>query len=247
MEEANSHCFNSTTTLLSKLLNDSIHLLSNMTNYACLSQEKVKKINKNSNDYDFQLKLHVVKNYYPIIFILGLITNLVTCMAMIKKFKADMRANNRMQTFSFCLSLLCFWDLNLFLFSCLNEYTSTVFNFSIREISKHYYDFKMWGNILKSKITFYFQGLFSCKFSVFFCFTLGAFVSHLHAFIAFDRWYAAIKPLRYKERQLERNQWQILALAIYCVVINLPYAYFTELKIKKKTSICTMQQSVSIK
>jgi hypothetical protein len=137
MKEANSDCFNSTSTLLSKLLNDSIHLLPNMTNYACISQEKAKKIIKNSNDYDFQLKLHVVKNYYPIIFILGLITNSVTCLAMIKKFKADMRANNRMQTFSFCLSLLCFCDLSLFFLSCLNEYTTTVFNFSIRETSKH--------------------------------------------------------------------------------------------------------------
>ena len=139
MKEANSDCFNSTKTLLSKLLNNSIHLLQNMTNSACISQEKVKKINKNSNDYDPQLKLHVVTNYYPIMFILGLIINSITCLAMIKKFKADMRANNRMQTFSFCLSLLCFCDLNLFLFSCLNEYTTTVFNFSIRETSKHFY------------------------------------------------------------------------------------------------------------
>ena len=41
-----------------------------------------------------------------------------------------------------------------------------------------------------------------------------------------DRWYAATRPIQYKQKQMTRAQSQIVMLFIFCVVICLPSFYF---------------------
>ena len=48
----------------------------------------------------------------------------------------------------------------------------------------------------------------------------------MYAFIAIDRWYAAVKPIQYYQSQIKRNQKQILAIFLFCVLICLPFYVF---------------------
>jgi flagellar biosynthesis protein FlhB len=48
-----------------------------------------------------------------------------------------------------------------------------------------------------------------------------------------DRWYAATRPIKYKQSQVDRAQAQILSLFLYCVAICLPFYYFADVVTNK--------------
>ncbi len=101
------------------------------------------------------------------------------------------------------MAILCLADFGILVFACLNEYVEQTFSFSLRSTS----------NI-------------SCKLIYFMCYLFSSFGAYLYTYIAMDRWYAATRPIQYKQKQMKRAQSQILLLFIFCFVICLPSFYF---------------------
>ena len=153
------------------------------------------------------VRYNLVKHVYPFLLLFGIIGNLVSCLAMVKKYKGEMKSQRKtVHTFSFCLAILCFADLTILVLGGLSEYVEQVLEFSVRSSS-----------------------VFACKFLYFTCYLFSSFVSYLYAFIALDRWQAATKPIEYKQKQTSRHHKQVLVISVYCFVICSPFFYFPTL------------------
>jgi hypothetical protein len=173
-----------------------------------------------------EIRLGLIKYFYPIILLVGLFGNLVSFVAMLRKNSVeckyivttytDSSSNSRNKnhyckqpphTFSFCLAMLCMADFFILVFGCLHEYVETTFGFSLRS-------------------TF----VITCKTVYFSCYLFSSYVSYLHAYIATDRWFAIVKPLEYKNLQVMRNnKVELLFMFGFCLVICLPFFYFPTL------------------
>ena len=151
---------------------------------------------------------YVMTTYaYPFILIFGILGNIVSCLAMVKKYKSEKKSQRKnVHTFAFCLAILCFADLNILLLGCLTEYIEQVFDYSVRQSS-----------------------VFACKFLYFTCYLFSSFVSYLYAFIAKDRWQAATKPIKHMQTRTGHNQKQIAAIFAFCFVICFPFCYYPTL------------------
>ena len=150
----------------------------------------------------------LVKNVYPFLILFGVIANMASFLAMLRKRKLEQRSQRKhVHIFPFCLAILCLADITILIVCGLNEYMEQVFNYSMRSLST-----------------------IACKSLYFVCYLTNSFMAYLFAYIARDRWQAASKPIEYKQKQTtNRQRKQILALFAYCVVICGPFFYFATL------------------
>ncbi len=195
-----------------------------MTNVSAMAVKKSSYNVTMSNE----IRLGLIKYFYPIILLVGLLGNLVSFVAMLRKNSIECKyivtytdtssstnssrnknhySKQPPHTFSFCLAMLCMADFFILVFGCLHEYAETTLGISVRS-------------------TF----VITCKTVYFACYLFSSYVSYLHAYIATDRWFAIAKPLEYKNLQVMRNnKLELLFMFAFCLVICLPFFFFPTL------------------
>lgn len=150
-----------------------------------------------------QMKLNLIKYFYPILLIFGIIGNLISFCVMVRIYK---RGKN-FQKFALSLAALSIADLGILLFGCSIEYIEDFLGFQIR--SSHEY---------------------ICKLSVFICYLFSSFSAFLHAYIAAERWLAVSNPFKSKSTCTFRlNQILIIIIFMICLIFNMPLLWFSTL------------------
>ena len=150
------------------------------------------------------LKNYLIKYIYPILIIFGVISNLFCLVALLKINRTTKKAN---RNFTLCLATLCFCDLNMILFACGREYLEAAFDIPLRLYS-----------------------VYACKSLFFACYLFSSFASYLYAYIAFERWFAISKPIKYKQTKNQYSRVRILYIFLFCVSISFPFLLFSTIK-----------------
>ena len=179
-----------------------------MSNFDEFNNKCLKVVqNRNGTHSEICSHHYATKFTYTLLLLAGILVDLAALLAMVKKYRSDKRSQRKhVNKFAFCLAILCFADLAILALCGLSEAIQLLFDFSVRSSS-----------------------VFACKFLCFACYVFSSFVAHLYVFIAMDRWEAATRPLKYKQRRMERSLKQIFALFLYCFCICLPFVYFPTL------------------
>ena len=149
------------------------------------------------------LKNTLIKYIYPILFLLGIVGNILCLSVIINSIKKKSKFN---KNFSLCLATLCFTDMTIIIFCCLREYIEAILEISVRSTSIH-----------------------SCRFFFFVCYLFSSYSSYLYAFIAWERWHAISYPIEHKQNRANRNKKTIFKILVYCFLISLPFLYFPTL------------------
>ena len=86
-----------------------------------------------------QVEYNLVKFVYPILLIFGLLGNLLSCIAMIKRYykneKNPISGIASKHIFPFTLAILCLANGGILFIACLSQYVEHIFEFSLREVS----------------------------------------------------------------------------------------------------------------
>ena len=109
----------------------------------------------------YDTKTIILKYVYPVLFILGILGNILLIFLMIR----IKRYLSQKQCFPFCLIMLSISDLNVLVFNCLREYLEDFHGFKIKS-----------SNLQMCKLIFFMSYLFS------------SLSAYLHVCIAADRW-----------------------------------------------------------
>lgn len=149
------------------------------------------------------LIVNLIKHFYPIILVFGILGNFVTFLTMLRIYN---RRKN-FQKFCFSLAALALADLFVLLVGCLREFLEIVLNYDIRSSSQY-----------------------SCKIVYFACYLFSCFSVYLHGFIAIERWHAVSDPIKSKAKFTFRiNKIIIMFIFFTCLIINLPLLWFPTL------------------
>ena len=163
--------------------------------FKCIKEPK-------SIDQTKMVKHFILAYAYPVISILGIISNIISFIIMLRLYK---RKKNTYR-FSIILAALSLADLAVLIFGCLREFTD------------HMLEWKL------SSINIYF-----CKIIYFNCYLFSCFSAYLHAFISLERWNAISNPIKSKIYQL-KNKLYLIYIFLMCVVISSPFTYFAKIK-----------------
>ena len=139
---------------------------------------------------------------YPVISILGIISNIISFIVMVRLYKRK-KSSYR---FSVILAALSLADLAVLIFGCL------------REFSDHMVEWKL------SSLNIYL-----CKIIYFNCYLFSCFSAYLHAFISLERWNAISNPIKSKIYPL-KNKLYLFYTFFLCVIISSPFTYFAKIK-----------------
>jgi len=178
---------------------------------------KLKETNEKQThhaDYDDYIKINLIKFFYPILLIFGIIGNLISFFVMIRIYKRGKNFHN----FALSLAALSMADLGILLFGTSIEYIEDYIGIQIKA-----------------------HNLFVCKFSFFICYLFSSFSAFLHAFIAGERWLAVASPFKSKlVCTFRANQITIVLLFLLCALFNMPLIWFSSVNDKisfDKTSL----------
>ena len=144
----------------------------------------------------------IIKYIYPIILTVGIIGNILSIILMIKTYKRKKYSCK----FSFNLIALSIADLSVLIFGCFREYSDDVLEWKLRSMN-----------------------IYSCKMIYFSCYLFSCLSSYIHAYISYERWYAIVNPIKCKINRLN-NKRSILILFILCILVSLPFAYYSQIK-----------------
>ena len=144
----------------------------------------------------------IIKYTFPIILTVGVIGNIISIIILIKTYKRKKHSCK----FLINLIALSIADLSVLIFGCFREYSDDVLEWKLRSMN-----------------------IYSCKIIYFSCYFFSYLSSYIHSYIAFERWYAIVNPIKCKINRLN-NKSCILALLILCILINLPFAYYSKIK-----------------
>ena len=157
----------------------------------------------------------LVKYVYPILLAFGVLGNFLSFLAMLTKYKKEVRLSRNLNikpsTFSVCLALLCFADFVILIVGCLSEYLDVMMAVSVRSAS-----------------------ILSCKLVSFSCYLFSSYAAYLYSFIAVDRWRAVTSPLAHHRTQHKRVNLWLAGIFLYCALICSPFFYFPTLYDEKR-------------
>ncbi len=151
--------------------------------------------------YKNNLKNYLIKYFYPVIIVFGILANVISFLLMVKVHRKRVY-----KIFPICLAILCLSDCAILIFDCLREYLDI-------------YDIYLVSN-----------SVYSCKITFFLCYLFYSFSSYLYVFISIMRCQAIQDPIKYKQEFSKENQKRIILIFLACLTINIPFLFYSILQ-----------------